>query len=283
MAETLLLGAHVSIAGGLDRAVDRATAMGCTAMQIFTRNASRWQAPPLSDRMIKAFRQARAVSNVHFVAAHSSYLINLASPDLGTRQRSLRAFRDELERSCRLGLDALVVHPGAHMGEGTDSGIATVVRSLRTVCSQTDAEVAILLENTAGQGTGLGAAVEELGEIVRAVADERLGLCIDTCHAFAAGYDVRTAAGYARLIDSVDQHLGVAKVQLFHLNDSKKDLASRLDRHEHVGQGMIGREGFRQLMRDGRFIHCPKIIETPPGENNCHALEDLALLKELAG
>lgn len=282
MDHDLLLGTHVSIAGGVDKAIERAVAIGCTAIQIFTRNASRWQVPPLTAKTVEAFRQARAAGCVHYVAAHSSYLINLASPEAQTRQRSLTAFKDELDRCQRLGLDALVVHPGAHMGEGITAGIATVVRSLSSVCRESDVEVRILLENTAGQGTGLGAAVEELGQIIEAVADQRLGICLDTCHAFAAGYELRTAEGYESLISSIDRHIGSDKVNLFHLNDSKKPLGSRLDRHEHVGQGLIGVDGFRLLMQDERFRHSPKVTETPPGDNNCHDLENLALLKKLS-
>lgn len=277
-----LLGTHVSIAGGIELAVARATAIGCRALQIFTRNASRWASPPLSDTSVQAFRHARSAAGILYVAAHSSYLINLASPDPQLSRRSLVACSEELERCRQLGLDALVIHPGAHTGSGTRAGLASVVGNLQELLRGSSGAVRILIENTAGQGTGLGASMEELAEILSRVNNDRLALCLDTCHAFAAGYDLSSAAGYHQLIERIDTLVGIDKLQLFHLNDSKTARGSRVDRHEHVGQGMIGVTGFRCLMQDARFARCAKILETPPGKDHCHDLENLALLRRLA-
>lgn len=279
----LLLGTHVSIAGGMEYAFSRAGTIGATAIQVFTRNASRWQAPPLTEETVNAFQLARQASAVGYVAAHSSYLLNLASPDPAQRQRSIVTCLDELERCRRLGIESLVIHPGSHKGEGVTAGLTTLCRSFEQICRQAGDEVIILLENTAGQGASLGASLEELAWALERLDRRRFGLCLDTCHAFAAGYDISTLQGYEQLMEQIDRLIGVARLQLFHLNDSQKPLGSRVDRHEHVGQGLIGVNGFRLLMQDERFVHCPKITETPPGENNCHDLENLALLRRLAG
>jgi deoxyribonuclease-4 len=162
------------------------------------------------------------------------------------------------------------------------AGLATLCRSFEQICRQVGDEVTILLENTAGQGASLGASIEELAWALEHLEKERFGICLDTCHAFVAGYDVSTPEGYGQLMEQIDRLIGFDRLHLFHLNDSKKPLGSRVDRHEHVGQGSIGVEGFRRLMQDARFAHCPKVTETPPGENNCHDLENLALLRQLA-
>lgn len=280
--DRLLLGTHVSIAGGLEKAFVRAAAIGCTAMQIFTRNANRWQAPVLEEKTIAAFHAARTDSGVRYVAAHSSYLINLASPDEQQRRRSLDLCVDELSRCRLLGIEALVMHPGAHKGAGVDTGLTILVQSLTELCTRTPRGVIVLLENTAGQGTSLGARIEELAEILKRVDPERFGLCLDTCHAYAAGYDLGRPQGYDQLMAAIERLIGIKKLELFHLNDSKKALGSRVDRHEHVGQGLIGAAGFLRLLQDERFYDCAKVIETPPGEENCHDLENLALLRKLA-
>jgi deoxyribonuclease-4 len=280
-ASRLLLGTHVSIAGGMEQAFSRAGDIGATAIQIFTRNASRWQAPPLTEETVAAFRAARQASAVRYVAAHSSYLLNLASPDSEQRQRSILTCIDELDRCRRLGIESLVIHPGSHKGEGVAAGLTTLCQSFEQICRQGGDEVTLLLENTAGQGHSLGASFQELAWALERLDPDRFGVCLDTCHAFAAGYDLSTSQGYEQLMEQVDRLIGIDRLQLFHLNDSKKPLGSRVDRHEHVGQGLIGVEGFRRLMQDYRFVHCPKITETPPGENHCHDLENLALLRQL--
>lgn len=281
-ADNLLLGAHVSIAGGIEKAVARGEEIGCTAIQVFTRNASRWQAKPLTAEAIARFRDARDQSSIAYVASHDSYLINLASPDEQLRSKSIAAFIDEMQRCQQLGIGDLVMHPGAHMGKGTESGLRTLAESFKTILQQAPADVRILLENTAGQGTCLGSQFEELAEIMRLVPDGNFGVCLDTCHAYAAGYDLSSAAGYIAMMDRFERLIGTAKIALFHANDSKKKLGSRVDRHDHVGKGFIGQVGFQMLMQDQRFKYIARIIETPSGDNHCYDLENLALLRALS-
>lgn len=279
----LLIGTHVSIAGGIEKAIARGEAIGCRAIQVFTRNASRWLAKPLQPEAIAAFRAARQGSDIAYIAAHDSYLINLASPDQTLREKSIAAFIDEMERCALLGIEALVMHPGAHMGEGAASGVATLTDSFQRIFSQAPRDVRVLVENTAGQGTCLGAHFEELAEILERLPQGNLGICFDSCHAFAAGYDLTSADSYAAVMAEFDRLIGAERLALFHLNDSKKGLGSRVDRHDHVGRGLIGRDGFQALMQDHRFIGCPKIMETPPGDEHCEDLANLALLRTLAG
>ena len=279
---SLLLGAHVSIAGGIDRAIARGEAIGCTAIQIFTRNASRWQAKALGQDEIRSFRVALENSQIKYVAAHDSYLINLASPDESLRQKSIAAFLDEMERCRQLGIKDLVMHPGAHMDRGVEAGLMTLAASFRSIFAQAPASVRVLLENTAGQGTCLGAKFEELAEIIALVPEGNFAVCLDSCHAYAAGYDLSSYNGYQQMMDTFDRLLGIERIALFHVNDSKKTLGSRVDRHDHVGKGCIGPAGFQALMRDRRFKAVAKIIETPSGDKNCHDLENLALLRSLA-
>ncbi len=282
-APELLIGVHVSIAGGIDRAFSRGELIGCSAIQIFTRNASRWQAKPLSTEAIVAFRSARTNSPIRYVAAHDSYLINLASPKPELRKKSIDAFVDELVRCEQLGIGDLVMHPGAHMGQGVAAGLQTVAASFRSIFAGAPSKVRVLLENTAGQGTSLGSRFEDLAEICSLVGTERFGVCFDTCHAFAAGYDLSSAQAYHEVMADFDRLLGCDRLALFHLNDCKKPLGSRVDRHEHVAKGEIGRAGFAALMSDPRFAGIPKIMETPGGPEHCYDLENLALLRQLAG
>lgn len=279
----LLLGTHVSIAGGIEKAIQRGEAVGCTAIQVFTRNASRWQAKPLSADSVVAFRSLRNQSSIRYVAAHDSYLINLASPDPELRDKSIAAFIDEMERCSQLGIGDLVMHPGAHVGQGVAAGITTLIDSFEIIFERAPEDVRVLVENTAGQGTCLGASFVELAEILARLPQRNLGICFDTCHAFAAGYDLSSSAGYEDVMAEFDRLIGVEKLFLFHLNDSKKPLGSRVDRHDHVGRGLLGREGFAALMRDQRFASVPKIIETPPGDGHCDDLANLTLLRDLSG
>ena len=279
----LLLGTHVSIAGGIHKAVPRGEEVGCSAIQVFTRNASRWQSKPLAENDIQLFRKAYQGSQLGYIAAHDSYLINLASPDYELRQKSIVTFIDEMQRCSLLGIPDLVMHPGAHVGSGVDAGISMVVDSFKTIFSEAPDDVRILIENTAGQGSSLGASFEEISAIIDALGDGSLAVCFDTCHAFAAGYDLRSAQSCATVIERFDHLLGLEKLALFHFNDSKKPLGSRVDRHDHVGKGMIGREGFAALMSDDRLRHIPKILETASGEEHCHDLENLSFLRKMAG
>jgi deoxyribonuclease-4 len=280
---TVLVGVHVSIAGGIEKAFSRGEAVGCTAIQLFTRNASRWQAKPLAEKSIAAFREARKKSSIAYVAAHDSYLINLASPDSELRSKSIAAFIDKMERCSQLGIGDLVMHPGAHVGAGFDAGLKTLIESFQAIFAQAPDDVRVLVENTAGQGTCFGARFEELAEILDRLPQQNLAICFDTCHAFTAGYDLTSAAAYAETMSEFDRLVGCEKIALFHVNDSKKKLGSRVDRHDHVGRGLIGPEGFAALMQDRRFASIAKISETPPGEEHCDDLANLALLRRMAG
>lgn len=278
----LLLGTHVSIAGGLYKAFARGEEIGCTAIQIFTKNASRWQAKELQPADIDAFKAARRDSSIRFIAAHDSYLINLASPEADKRERSINAFIDEVERCALLGIDYLVMHPGAHMGQGVDAGLELLADSFHTIFARAPAGVTILLENTAGQGTCLGDRFEHLGRVIGSVPEGDFGVCLDTCHAFAAGYDLSNRKGYQAMMAEFEAQIGIDRLLLVHANDCKKPLGCRVDRHEHLGKGQIGTEGFALLMQDEKIRQIPKVIELAPGDDHCFDLENLGLLRELA-
>jgi deoxyribonuclease IV len=277
------LGAHLSIAGGLHLALARAEALGCSALQIFTKNASQWRGKPLSPEDIAAWRSAWHQSPIGPVLAHASYLINLANPDEQKWERSIAALLDELDRCALLGIPQLILHPGAHLESGEAAGLERIGRALRRIDRDGPAEVELLLENTAGQGSCLGAAFEQLAALLAAAPNGRLGLCFDTCHAFAAGYDLTSAAGYAAVMTELERLIGLERLRVFHLNDAKKGLGCAVDRHEHIGQGAIGRAGFAALLQDQRFLQVPKILETPKGEDDRLDRMNLALLRELAG
>jgi len=277
------LGAHVSISGGVENAFARGAEIGATAIQIFTKNASQWRAKPISAESAAAFRANREQSTIGPVIAHDSYLINLAAPDDARWQQSKAAFADELERCALLGVTELVMHPGSHLGEGEEAGIARVVAAFKEIIADAPDSVRILVETTAGQGTNLGWRFEHLAQILKELPEERFGVCFDTCHVFAAGYDLSTAEGYAQVMAEFDRIVGIERIACFHLNDCKKPCGSRVDRHDHVGRGAIGEAGFAALMQDARFAAIPKILETPKGENNEDDLRNLALLRRLAG
>lgn len=261
----MYLGAHMSIAGGLYKAIARAEAAGATALQIFTRNQRQWAAPPLADDAVAAFRHAHAASPVGPVVAHASYLVNLASPDEALRARSIGALTDELTRSEALGLDALVFHPGAHMGEGPDAGLRHIAASVREILRATPGfRCRLAFETTVGGGTQIGGSFEEIARLLATSGEtSRLGVCIDTCHVFAAGYDLRDAAAWRRTRRDFDSIVGLSHVVAMHLNDSSGKLGGRLDRHAHIGRGRIGKEGFRAVMRDTKLARVPKLLETP--------------------
>jgi deoxyribonuclease-4 len=277
-----LIGAHISIAGGLDQAPSRGEEIGCTAIQIFTKNQVQWKARPLSSLEIVNYRQALANSSIQSVVVHNSYLINLASPEEKLLNRSRQAFVDEMDRAESLGIQSLIFHPGSHKNADENVGLKLIAEGIDFVCQQRpDYKIKLLLETTAGQGTSLGYSFEQLKWIIDRLAHPGcVGVCLDTCHIFAAGYDIRSQSGYEKTFDKFDQVIGLEKLQAIHLNDSKKELGSRVDRHEHIGQGQIGLEAFRLIMNDSRLVKVPKLLETPGDMKKFK--ENLDLLKSLA-
>jgi deoxyribonuclease-4 len=280
-----LLGAHMSIAGGHALAIDRATTFEMTACQIFTKNANQWNAKPILPEAAEGFRTRLSESDIEYIVAHDSYLINLASPDDTLWEKSIAAFGDELARGDQLGVPWLVTHPGAHMGSGVDAGIARVAEALnRLFAENPDLDVTVLLETTAGQGSTLGRSFEELAGILELVEDQRrVGVCLDTCHIFAAGYDIRNAESYAVTMQAFDEIIGFQRLRTFHLNDSKKGLGSHVDRHAHIGEGELGSEAFRLLLNDERFAEHPGILETPKDDDEQGDRRNMATLRQLVG
>jgi deoxyribonuclease-4 len=257
-----LIGAHISTRGGVHTVFERAKAIDASAIAMFAKNSNQWKGKELTDDDCALFKKQRTVRPI---LTHASYLINLATTNKEFHRKSIAAMADELDRAERLGAHAVVLHPGAHMGAGSQAGIDQIARSLDTVHAMLPRHrVITLLETSAGQGSCVGCTFEELGAIRSLVDDKRrVGICIDTCHIFAAGYDIRTEPGYEKMVDEVDRHVGVANVGAFHLNDSKKPLGSRVDRHEHIGEGQIGLDGFGFVLNDARFARIPKLLETP--------------------
>jgi deoxyribonuclease-4 len=259
----------MSVAGGVDTAFERAVRAGCGAMQIFTKNANQWRGSRLESAEIDRFRAAARATGIRPLLAHDAYLINLGSPRKALLRRSRAALLDEARRAETLGLDYLVIHPGAATGAPLDDCLARIAESLDEIHDRTPGyRLKILLENTAGQGSTVGHRLEQLADVIRQVEQRaRLGVCIDTCHLFAAGYDLRTARAYEETMRALERVIGVRRVKAFHLNDCKKELGSRRDRHEHIGRGFIGREGFRLLVTDPRFKGVPMVLETPKGDD----------------
>jgi deoxyribonuclease-4 len=279
----LKLGAHMSIAGGFDKAVQRAHSVESDALQIFTKNQKQWKAKPILDDEVTLYRQQCVDCAIDPVVAHDSYLINLASPKDDMWEKSIEAFRIELERCEQMGIPFLVTHPGAHTGSGTEAGIARVITALDRIHTDLPGyKVRTLLETTAGQGTTLGATFEELAAIIGGVASsERLGVCYDTCHTFVAGYDIRTPETYAETMQQFDRTIGLGMIETFHFNDALTEFGSKRDRHAHIGAGFIGVEGFRHIMNDRRFAGKPALLETEKGEDLAEDREALILLRSL--
>jgi deoxyribonuclease-4 len=277
------LGAHVSIAGGVALAPERGRALGCGAIQIFVRNQRQWAAPPLQPAEARAFRTARRRARLRHAFAHGSYLVNLACPDPKGWRQAVGAFTEELRRAEALGLDALVVHPGSHLGAGVESGLDAVARAVGEGLAATPrARVKVALENTAGAGNVLGRTFAQLAAMLERLGrTTRVGICIDTCHLFAAGYDIRTPGGYALAMAECVELIGVPRVLAFHLNDAKAPLGSGLDRHENIGRGFLGLRPFRLLLNDRRFARVPKVLETPKEPEPVADLRNLAILRRL--
>ena len=275
-----LIGAHLSTKGGLHTAFERAAAIDASAMALFAKSSNQWKGKTLTAEDCLLFAGKRTIVPI---VTHASYLINLATTSEELHRKSIEAMVDELDRAERLSIHAVVLHPGAHLGAGTDAGVDRIARSLdRIHATLPDHRVVTFLETAAGQGSCIGCTFEELGRICNLVDDKRrVGVCIDTCHVFAAGYEIRTGEGYERMIEEVERHVGIENVGVFHLNDSKKGLGARVDRHEHIGEGEIGLEAFRLLLNDRRFAGVPKLLETPKTIETESDRKNIALLRSL--
>jgi deoxyribonuclease-4 len=272
----------MSIAGGIHRAFEHGRKAGCRTIQIFLKNSNQWKGKPLRGEDRDLYLQAQEKTGIRPVLAHNSYLINLASPEPELCEKSFNAFVEELQRANFLGVSAVILHPGSHMGAGEKQGTAKIAAALARALELVGPPVRILLENTAGQGTCLGHRFEHLAAILELVRpDDRMGVCLDTCHAFAAGYDIRDEEGYLKTMRDFDRMVGCERISAIHVNDSLKDLGRRVDRHTHIGKGHIGLEGFRCLVNDRRFDAVPKILETPKGEDLKLDKMNLATLRRL--
>lgn len=276
-----LLGAHMSIAGGYHKAVEAAAELNMDCVQIFTKNNNQWRAKPLGEEVVTRFREALEQTGIRMPCAHSSYLINLASPKDDLWNKSLDAFVTELERADRLGLEGLVIHPGSFVDSSEEAGLGRIVEALDMALERTQSlRIEVWLETTAGQGTNLGHRFEHLQYMIEEVEENgRLGVCVDTCHIFAAGYPLKTARQYASTMQEFDDSVGIARIRAFHLNDSKRELGSRVDRHENIGDGHLGREPFRHLLNDERFSEHPMYMETPKGERDGKQLDAINLAR----
>ncbi len=279
----ILLGAHMSSAGGVHKAVERAVSIGCTALQLFTKNNNQWFAKKLEDEVIKNYKKNIGDADLSGVVSHDSYLINLCAANPDILKKSRASFQDELERCELLGIPYLNFHPGAHVGAGEEEGLKKIIESLDIIHDKTkNFKVLSVVEVTAGQGTTLGYKFEQINKIITGVQQKnRMAVCIDTCHIFAAGYDISTEKGYEKTFKEFEEIVGLEKLVAFHVNDSKKGLASKVDRHEHIGKGEIGLLGFKLLMNDERFDHIPKILETPKEEDMLDDVENMKILKKL--
>ena len=277
-----ILGAHMSIAGGYYRAVESANQCRCDCVQLFTKNNNQWRAKPIDDDDVEKFQSSLAKWRIQQPISHSSYLINLASPEQPLRKKSIDGMVVELQRADQLGIEYVVLHPGAFIRGSEQTGIKRIVRSLDEIHRQTlEITAKCLLETTAGQGTNLGWRFEQLAEILAGARDpDRLGVCLDTCHVFAAGYAMSSQKEYKATMSELQETVGIDQIKAIHLNDSKRELGSRVDRHEHIGQGHLGLAPFRHLLTDRRFRRVPMYLETPKGETNGKSW-DVANLRKL--
>ncbi len=276
------LGAHESVSGGLHLAFERIKRVGGHALQIFTRNQRQWIPAELKTKEVRLYKEAHGESGEMIVASHGSYLVNFATGKEELLLKSTLAFVLELQRCQQLGIPYVVLHPGSHGGDGVEAGLNRFVAGIDNAIEQSETEVKVLVETTAGQGTGLGRSFEELAYILQnSRYSSQLGVCVDTCHIFAAGYDIRSAEKYNATIDELDNNVGLQRVKFFHLNDSKKELGSRVDRHEHIGKGAIGLSGFKNLLNDPRFDGLPMTLETPKSDDLKEDRENLKTLRSL--
>lgn len=278
-----LLGAHTSTSGGVSKAIERAESLGFTAIQIFTKNNNRWFSKPIEVDEIKRYNENLKKSSIEFVVSHDSYLINLCASDENLLDKSRKAFIDEIERCEILNIPYLNFHPGSHTGRGEDDGLKVIAESINFAHQKTSgSKLNSMLEITAGQGTALGYKFEHISRIIELIEDKaRMSVCIDTAHLFAAGYDFRSKRAYEETMIKFDKIIGLDLLKCIHINDSKKELNSRVDRHEHIGKGYIGLEGFKNIMNDRKLAGIPKILETPKGKDQLEDLENLKILRGL--
>jgi deoxyribonuclease IV len=280
----LLLGAHMSIAGGVSQALDRAASVGSNAVQVFTKNNRQWAGPPIDPEDVARWAATMPACGIEYAVSHASYLINLASPKPEIWERSVRAHADELRRAHAYGIPHVVLHPGSHTGSGEEAGLAQIVAALNRIHAEAAEcnDTLTLLELMAGQGKCLGASFAQLRRVIEEVDEpDRVAVCADTCHAFAAGYDLGSEEGYESFMTEVQQEVGINKVKCWHFNDSKGALGSRLDRHTHIGEGEIGVEGFRRILNDPRWYGVAMLLETPKDEDLADDVRNLARLCEL--
>ena len=271
----LLLGAHMSVAGGYDQALKKGASIGCTAIQLFTKSNRQWYAKPITQEDARKFKDVQKESAMYCVVAHASYLINLGAPHKATEEKSIQALIDELERCELLGIPFLVMHPGSLGTISKEEGSKQISNNLDVALAQANSTTMILLETMAGQGSSFGSSFQELASLyTQSTHKNRIGFCFDTCHAFAAGYDISTEASYKQVWQQFDDILGIEHLKVIHMNDSKKSCASHVDRHEHIGKGCIGLRFFELLMNDPRFFSVAKILETPKSEGSKDILQD---------
>lgn len=272
----------MSISGGFEKSIDRAELIGCTCIQIFTKSNRQWYAKNLNKEEIALFKKKLDASTIIKVVAHASYLINIGSPDKNTNQQSIDALSLELQRCQALGIPSLIIHPGAYLGSSLEACLELIAENLNTILDKNQGETSILLENTAGQGTTVGYTFEQLATIYGHIKQKkRIGFCFDTCHAFVAGYDFRTKKTYTNLWSHVDEIIGIKNIKAIHMNDSKKNLGSKVDRHEHIGKGQLGLEAFQLLLNDENLFDIPKILETPKDDSLSGYANNMETLRKL--
>lgn len=275
------LGKHVSIAGGIDKAISRAVKIGCNSVQIFVNNPRGWKNSDLGDQLINDFKSTRKSNNIDPVVVHSIYLINLASPKKDLWEKSIQALIDDYGRSDKIGAEYLVFHPGSHTGSGKEKGTSRIIEGLNQVLKKTEGNTEILLENVAGAGTAIGKTISELNKIIKNIDEpDRVGFCIDTCHAFSAGYDVASRVGLDELMEEIAAGPGLDKLKVLHLNDSKFEIGTNKDRHAHIGEGFIGEKGFTEIINHPKLVDKTFILETPWFDDLDHD-PDVDILKEL--
>ena len=280
----MIFGAHQSIAGGVYNAIERGQKATCDVVQIFNKSNSQWRAKRLTAKEIDRFFELIETTKVKVATSHTSYLINIASPDEVLNEKSYFALKEEMERCELLKIPSLVMHPGSHVGSGEQAGLDAIIKNINKLFDELSEEnnVILLLETTAGQGSNLGYSFEQLAYVIEMVANKnQIGVCLDTCHIFAAGYPISDREDYVKTMQHFDDIIGLERLKIIHINDSKKEFDSKRDRHEHIGQGFIGLEGFRNIVNDNRLVNIPLILETPKGDDLAEDIENLKVLRSL--